>query len=86
MKVEVFHATGCAKCLRRLNGLRTAAREVEPSVEWSELDILKSLDYAVKLGVFTPPAIAIDGELVFPSLPTPDALTAAMRRRLDATR
>ena len=86
MKVEVLHASGCAKCLRQLEGLRVAAREADPTVEWAELDILKSLDYAVELGVLTPPALAIDGELVFPSLPTPGALTAAMRKRLDATR
>ena len=42
------------------------------------------LDYAVELGVLKPPAVAIDGELVFPSLPTPDALVAAMRKRLNA--
>ena len=82
MKVEVLYATGCARCLRQLDGLRAAARQSDPSVEWKELNILGALDYAVELGVLRPPALAIDGELAFPSLPTPSALVDAMRKRL----
>ena len=85
MKIEVLYATGCAKCLRELDGLRAAARQADPTVDWRELDILQALDYAVELGVLKPPAIAIDGKLVFPSLPTRDVLTIAMRDRLKAT-
>jgi hypothetical protein len=81
MKVEVLHASGCSRCLRDLNSLRAAARQADPAVEWKELDILAAIDYAVELGVLKPPAVAIDGALVFASLPTPDALAAAMRER-----
>lgn len=82
MKVEVLTLTGCANCLRDLDALRTAARQLDPAVEWKEFDILQALDYAVELGVLKPPAIAIDGKLVFRALPTPDALAAEMRARL----
>ena len=82
MKVEVLQATGCAKCLRELGALRAAAGQADPAVDWIQLDILKALDYAVELGVLKAPAVAIDGELVFTALPTPDALTAAMHKRL----
>jgi len=41
------------------------------------------MDYAVELGVMAPPAIAIDGELVFPALPTPDRLREELIRRLE---
>ena len=84
MKIEVLRATGCAKCQRELGGLRAAALTADPVVDWQELDILQALDYAVELGVLKPPAVAIDGELVFTSLPTPDALVTAMRDRLRA--
>ncbi|MBT2326211.1 hypothetical protein J7E62_28175 [Variovorax paradoxus] len=50
MKVEVLHATGCAKCLRELEGLRAAALRAEPALEWKETDILSNIDYAVELG------------------------------------
>lgn len=82
MKIEVLHGTGCAKCLRELGALRAAARHADPTGDWIELDILQALDYAVELGVLKAPAVAIDGKLVFTSLPTPDALAAAMRKRL----
>lgn len=84
MKVEVLHAPGCAKCQRDLSGLRAAAHRADSSVDWKELDILQALDYAVDLGVLKPPAVAIDGELVFTSLPTTDALASAMRERMKA--
>ena len=84
MKVEILHATGCSKCLRELDGLRAAARQVDPAVEWKEIDILRALDYAVELGVSKPPAVVIDGELVFLSLPTSALLDAAMRQRRKA--
>ena len=84
MKVEVLHAPGCAKCLGQLPSLQAAARQADPNVEWKELDIVQAIDYAVELGVLRAPAVAIDGELAFASLPTPEALSAAMRKRLGA--
>ena len=84
MKIDVLQSTCCAKCLREMSDLRAAAQAVDPEVEWRELDILQAIDYAVELGVLKPPAVAIDGELVFPSLPSAQALAAAMRSRLGA--
>lgn len=84
MRIDVLRATGCAKCLRETPELRAAAEAVDPNVEWRELDIVQAIDYAVELGVLKPPAVAINGELVFHSLPTTKALTAAMQSRLGA--
>lgn len=81
MKIEVLHASGCASCRQELATLRQAAVDVDPAVDWHELDILQAIDYAVELGVLKPPAVAIDGELVFPKLPQPAQLAAAMRAR-----
>jgi len=39
-------------------------------VTWRDVNVLEELDYAVQLGVLTPPSMAIDGELVFAKLPT----------------
>lgn len=84
MKVEVLNSPSCTKCQRDLPSLRSAAQAVDPEVDWHELDIVQVIDYAVELGVLKPPAVAIDGELAFPSLPTAEALVAAMRARLAA--
>lgn len=82
MKVEVLHSGSCAKCQQELAGLRAAAQAVDPEVDWRELNIVQAIDCAVELGVMKPPAVAIDGELAFPLLPTADALAAAMRARM----
>lgn len=82
MKVEVLHSGSCARCLREMTGLRTAAQAVDPGVDWREVDIVQAIDYAVELGVLKPPAVAIDGELAFPALPSPEALASAMRARM----
>lgn len=83
MKIEVLHAGGCAMCQRDLPTLRAVAQALDPGVEWLELDIMRAIDYAVELGVMKPPAVAIDGELVFSALPTQDALAAAIQVRLE---
>jgi len=70
MKVELFYSPGCSACLDRQAELRTAAREAIKDVEWREINVLHSLDHAVELGVITLPSIAIDGEVIFTSMPT----------------
>lgn len=44
--------------------------------------MLEQIDYAVELGVMTPPSLAIDGELVFPTLPTPEKLRVKLAELL----
>ena len=81
MKVELIYSPGCAKCLTARGALRDVAQEVDAHLDWRELNVLDDLDYAVSLGVLTLPALAIDGELTFTSLPTPDELETALRAR-----
>jgi hypothetical protein len=57
------------------------AERTVTGIEWCELNVLEELDYAVELGVLALPAIAVDGELLFSSLPTPHQLRDALIRR-----
>ena len=82
MKIELIYSPGCAKCVEARGELRETAQRAVPDIIWQELNVLDELDYAVSLGVLTLPALAIDGELVFPSFPTPTALDTAIRQRL----
>lgn len=85
IKVEVFSAPGCAKCAATRKALRSVAESVGNGVvTWRELNVLEELDYAVELGVMTPPSLAIDGELVFAALPTPERLRDELLKRLKA--
>ncbi|MDZ4262285.1 MAG: thioredoxin family protein [Pseudomonadota bacterium] len=74
IKIELITAPGCGKCLAAQDQLRAIATAVlgENGVVWREINVLKELDYAVSLGVLSMPAIAVNGELKFSSLPTPE--------------
>lgn len=82
VKVEALSAAGCGRCAESRDALKAVAQEFGAErVSWRELDVLEHIDYAVELGILTPPAIAIDGQLVFPTLPTPERLRAELIKR-----
>lgn len=74
VKIEVIAAPGCKKCASAQRELRAIAASVlgEDHLVWREVSVLEELDYAVSLGVLSMPAIAVNGELKFSSLPTPE--------------
>jgi thioredoxin 1 len=82
MKIELFHTPGCAKCADSKEGLKATAEQLLPDVVWRELNVIDELDYAVEVGVLTLPAMAINGELVFSSLPTPRQLRRELTMRM----
>jgi len=82
VKIEVIAAPGCKKCASAQDELRAVAASVlgEGRLVWRAINVLEELDYAVSLGVLTMPAIAVNGELTFPSLPTPEQFRAVLLR------
>lgn len=84
--VEIFSAPGCAKCAQSRQALKSVAEELgRERFVWRDVNILQEMDRAVELGVMSPPSLAIDGELVFPALPTPPRLRAELSKRLKWT-
>ena len=81
MKIELFHAPGCSRCAAAREGLKAAAEAAVPGIEWREVNVIEQVDRAVECGVLSVPAIAVDGRLVFGSLPTPRQLTVALAGR-----
>jgi len=87
VKVEVFSSPGCSKCSQAKEILKTVIEELgKDQVTWRDVNIVDEMDYAVELGILSPPAIAIDGELVFPVLPKPGRLRAEIIERLEKLR
>ncbi|MBI3576210.1 MAG: thioredoxin family protein [Gammaproteobacteria bacterium] len=83
MKVEVFSSPGCAKCGHAKDMLKKVAEEIGGGrIEWREVNVLDDMDYAVKLGVLSTPAIAVNGELVFTSLPSAKKLRQTLEQKL----
>lgn len=81
--VEVLMASGCSRCQR----LKALAREViagfdDKYVQYREIDVVEEIDYAVRLGVTTTPAIALNGKLIFPAMPSKTRLYQAIQLRL----
>ncbi len=84
IKVEFFSTPGCSNCDRIGDRLKVIAQAFgEQMVTWRDINLLDELDYAVQIGVLTPPSIAIDGELVFPRLPNAAKLREELARRLE---
>ena len=84
MNVEVFSIPGCRKCAQSREALQAVVEAFgQDKVTWREVHVVDDIEYAVALGVIAPPSIAIDGELVFPTLPTANKLKNALTRRLE---
>lgn len=81
MKVELFHSPACSRCAAPQADLEAAAKAAMPDVEWCEVNALNQMVRAVEYGVLSLPAVAINGELVFASLPTTGQLRAALIRK-----
>jgi len=86
IKVEVFSSPGCSKCSHAKEVLQKLAKEIGcNAIQWREVNILDELDYAVEMGVLSTPAIAIDGNLIFSSLPSATKLRTELETRLSST-
>lgn len=81
-KIEVIAAPGCRKCSEAVDQLRTVAVSVlgEDGFVWREVNVLEEMDYAVTLGVLAMPAIAVNGELKFSSLPSAEQFRSLLTR------
>jgi len=83
IQVEVFASPGCGKCGHAKDVLKKISEEIGGNqIEWREVNILDEMDYAVEIGVLSTPSIAINGELVFTSLPSANKLRAELEKQL----
>jgi thioredoxin 1 len=81
--IEVFAAPGCSGCAQKRQALRAVTEELgADNFDWHDINLLENIERAVELGVLSPPSLAIDAELEFPALPTPERLRAELARRL----
>ena len=83
INVDIFSSPGCGKCGHAKDVLRKLVKELgEGNFQWRNVNILEEIDYAVELGVLSTPSIAINGELIFTSLPSPNRLRETLLKHL----
>jgi thioredoxin 1 len=81
--VEVLTASGCGRCQK----IKALTKEViaelnDDRVRYQEINVVDDIDYAVRLGVMSTPAIALNGELEFSGPPSKAKLRQAILKRL----
>lgn len=83
VKVEVFSSPGCSQCAHAKDELRKIVEEFgHDRIQWRDVNVLEEIDHTVSIGALSTPAIAIDGKLVFGSLPSAKRLRAVLEERL----
>lgn len=83
--VEVLTAFGCGHCQKAQALVQSVVDEFQGGqVRYRAVNVVEEIDYAVQLQVLSTPAVAIDGELAFASLPSSKKLRAAIEARLQA--
>jgi glutaredoxin len=81
--VEILTASGCGRCAKAKTLIREAITELDDSrIQYREVSMVEEIDYAIRLGVLSTPAIALNGELVFPSPPSKTKLKQAIQQCL----
>lgn len=81
--VEVLTASGCSGCQKA----KALARNViamfdDERIQYREINVVEEIDYAVRLGVTSTPAIALNGKLTFPAIPSKTGLRRAIQQCL----
>jgi len=83
LKIELITGTTCPACVTMKARLKAVIDEIDPTrISYQEIDILEDLDYAVKLGVLSTPAITINGRLAFSSPPSLKRLRHELQQQL----
>ncbi len=83
IEVELFSSPGCSRCARAKQTLQSIVDDLGVDrIRWRPVDVVEEIDHAVSLGVLSTPAIAIDGKLVFTSMPSERKLRRALEQRL----
>jgi len=79
-KIEILSAPGCKNCVKAFTLAETVVSELnDKSIALRLVNIVDELDYAVSLGLLATPGIAINGRLIFTSIPSKIDLKQAIQ-------
>lgn len=73
LKIEVVTAPGCVKCGAAKDLIKRIIKKYR-CVDLKEIDVVEHPEIAVKHGIFSTPAILLNGKLEFRGLPSENEL------------
>ncbi|HHI92340.1 MAG TPA: glutaredoxin [Gammaproteobacteria bacterium] len=77
--IEIFSVPGCHKCGKAFQLVEAVLKELDnKTINLRRVDVVDEFDYAVALGIRATPGIAINGVLVFTTMPSAEALRKAI--------
>ncbi|RKZ90518.1 MAG: glutaredoxin [Gammaproteobacteria bacterium] len=77
--VEIFSAPGCKQCDKAFQLMEKIVNDKYfISITLRKVNIVDELDYAIELGLLATPGIAINGQLIFTSIPSEKILRATL--------
>ena len=81
--IDVFTASGCHRCQSAKDLAQSASTQFGiERVEWQELGVVDNIDYAVQLKLLSAPALVINGEKIFTSIPSQPVFFDAIKEYL----
>ena len=83
INIELISTFTCRRCEKAQKDVQAMIKAFNnDDILYSEVNVLKQLDYVVQLGVLKTPAIAINGKLIFSSVPSQNQFHKALERYL----
>lgn len=83
LDIEVLTGSSCGYCQKAVALVREIIDELGGNrVHCREVNVVEEIDYAVRLGMLSTPAIALNGELVCTAAPSKTKLRQAFLSRL----
>jgi glutaredoxin len=81
--IEIFESPGCQNCVKATDLLKHIIQKYDlENIQWHKVSVLDEIDYAVEMGILATPAIVINGQLVFTSLPCEERFYQEITKRV----
>lgn len=79
--IELFSSSFCQRCINIKKHIESIIIELGKNrFDYQEIDVVEEIDYAVSMKVKSTPSIAINGKLIFSSVPTLNDLKDAIEQ------
>ena len=83
INIELISTFTCRRCEKAQKDVQNMIKSLNnDDILYREVNVLKQLDYVVKLGVLQTPAIAINGKLIFRCIPSQSQFNKVLEKFL----